>query len=65
MKNFIKSFRRDDAGTWVCIKPAEVTLPQGRIQVTPGTRFTRGTRFMNIEIAALLDAEDQARDTKG
>ena len=38
----------------MCLQPAELLLPQGRIQVNPGTRFTRGTRFMNVEIAALL-----------
>ena len=42
---------------WVCLQPAELQLPQGRVQVTPGTRFTLGTKFMNVEIAALLDEQ--------
>ena len=32
-------------------------------QITPGSKFTRGTRFMNVELAALLDEQwerDQA-----
>jgi hypothetical protein len=32
-------------------------LPQGRIQVTPGTVFTRGTKFMNVDVAELLDEQ--------
>ena len=57
MQRFIKCFRREGAAAWMCLEPAELVLPQGRIQVNPGTRFTRGTRFMNVEIAALLDEE--------
>jgi hypothetical protein len=48
----------------VCIAPADVQLPEGRVQVTPGTRFTLGTRFMHVDIAALLEKQyerDQAR----
>jgi hypothetical protein len=54
---FIKHFRREGEGTWVCVAPATLSLPQGRIQVTAGSRFTRGTKFMNIEIAALLEQQ--------
>jgi hypothetical protein len=57
MQRFIKLFRREGAGVWVCVEAGELRLPQGRIQVAPGTRFTRGTMFMNVELAALLDAE--------
>jgi hypothetical protein len=34
-------------------------LPQGRVQVTQGARFTLGTMFMNIELASMLEAEYQ------
>ena len=54
-ENFIKHFRREGAGQWVCVEPASIDLPQGRVQVTPGARFTVGTKFMNVEIARLLD----------
>jgi len=32
-------------------------LPQGRIQVTVGSRFAKGTKFMNVDLAALLEEE--------
>jgi hypothetical protein len=63
VKDFIRHFQRDALGVWLCIAPAEIQLPQGRIQITPGSKFTRGTRFMNVELAALLDEQwerDQA-----
>jgi hypothetical protein len=59
METFIRKFRRESPGVWVCTAAAELTLPQGRIQVTEGSRFTWGTRFMNIELVALLEAEYQ------
>ena len=40
---------------WICEEAASIDLPQGRIQVTPGARFTIGTKFMNVEVARLLD----------
>ena len=55
MEQFIKHFVREAPGIWSCVEPAELLLPEGRIQVTPGTRFTRGTMFMNVELAKLLD----------
>jgi hypothetical protein len=57
MESFIRHFQREAPGVWVCVEPATLTLPQGRIQVAPGTRFTRGTTFMNVELARLLDEE--------
>jgi hypothetical protein len=57
VKDFIHCFRRDSAGHWVCIKPCEIDLRGGRIQVSIGTRFTSGTRFMDVDIAELLDHE--------
>ena len=57
MERFIKCFRRDAYGVWLCIAPADLQLPQGRVQVTPGSVFTRGTKFMNVELAALLDEQ--------
>ena len=54
---FINNFRREGAGIWVCVQPASLDLPQGRVQVTPGTRFTIGSKFMNIDLARMLDEE--------
>ena len=42
---------------WICVEPATLELPQGRVQAAPGTRFTVGTKFMNIDVARLLDEE--------
>jgi hypothetical protein len=59
MQHFIKHFRREGAGVWVCTSPATLDLPQGRVQVARGTRFTLGTMFMNIELASMLETEYQ------
>ena len=55
MDNFIKHFVRNSNGVWRCIQAATIEFPSGRIQVTPGSVFTRGTMFMNVELARLLD----------
>jgi len=36
---------------------ATLDLPQGRVQVTPGTRLEVGKPFMNVDVARLLDQE--------
>ena len=61
MQDFIKHFVRTPAGEWLCVSPAELNTPDGRIQVASGTRFTRGTTFMGLEIARMLD-EQEAKD---
>jgi hypothetical protein len=55
VQDFIKSFVRDATGAWRCIHPATLDLPSGRIQVNPGSVFVKGTQFMNIDLAQLLD----------
>ena len=55
MHNFIKCFMREEYGVWRCIGPGTLLLPTGRIQVTPGIVLVRGTPFMNVEVAKLLD----------
>jgi hypothetical protein len=57
MENFIKHFVRDSYGAWRCVKPLTLDLPEGRVQIVPGTVFTLGTRFMNVDMAELLDAQ--------
>ena len=57
MEEFIKHFRRESGGVWVCVEPATLDLQQGRVQVTPGTCFTIGTKFMNVDLARMLDEE--------
>ena len=56
-EQFIKHFRREGAGLWVCVAAATLELPEGRVQATPGTRFVIGTKYMNVDIARLLDQE--------
>ena len=63
MKEFIRHFKREAAGRWVCTEPADLKLPQGRIQVTPGSRLVRGTTFMGVDLARMLD-EHYENETK-
>ena len=56
---FITKFVRESDGVWLCVEAAELDLPGGRIQVAVGTRFTRGTRFMGVELARLLEEQYQ------
>jgi hypothetical protein len=46
------------------MEPATLDLPTGRIQVAPGTRFTRGTTFMGIDLAKLLDEFHDSRQPR-
>jgi hypothetical protein len=55
MQQVIQYFRRESDGQWACVAPATIDLPTGRIQVTPGMKFKRGTTFMNVELAKMLD----------
>jgi hypothetical protein len=57
LHQFIKHFVREAPGIWTCIEPADLQLPQGRVQVTAGTRFTRGSTFMGVEVAKLLEEQ--------
>jgi len=57
MREFIKHFVREQHGSWRCVEPAEFPIDGNRIQVAPGTRFTRGTTFMGVDLAARLDEE--------
>lgn len=57
----LSSFRREADGAWTCIEPVEFMLCARRIQVAPGTRFTRGTTFMGVDVAEMLDAARERR----
>jgi hypothetical protein len=57
VERFIKHFRREGHGVWACVEFADLQMPHGRIQVAPGTRFTRGSLFMGVELAKLLDEQ--------
>ena len=64
MEQFMKCFRRESGGIWVCVEPTTLDLPQGRIQVTEGTRLVVGTTFMNVDLARMLDQEYSRLNTK-
>ena len=59
---FVKAFRRNPDGSWTCIEPATDEGPYGRIQVTPGSTFFPGTKFMNVDLVYLLD--ELCQDTR-
>ena len=55
MEAFFRAFRQNADGSWACVTAATYEGPHGRIQVTPGSTFTRGTMFMNVDLARMLD----------
>jgi hypothetical protein len=57
MQNFIKHFVRINPEMWTCVSSGEFYGPQGRIQVTVGTTVTKGTNFMGVDLAAILEKE--------
>ena len=65
MNHFVKHFRREPGGSWTCVTPTEFMGPNGRIQVTPGSRFAPGTRFMGVDLAAWLDEQAGLRTGEG
>ena len=54
-EELLKVFARDDSGAWTCLHPVELEGPNGRIEVTAGSRFAPGTAFMGIDLARWLD----------
>jgi hypothetical protein len=65
MEQFIKNFSRQGAGDWICVQDATLDMPQGRVQVTEGSRFIVGMKFMNVDIARMLDAEYSRQHSGG
>jgi hypothetical protein len=60
MDDFIDAFRRDDDGSWLCMRDVTLEGPGGRIQVLAGARFERGAFFMGVDLARFLDARLRA-----
>lgn len=54
---FLKAFRREASGTWICVEPTTFEGPNGRMQVTPGTAFEPGSTFMGADLAKWLDEQ--------
>ena len=61
MDRFAEHFCRNHDGSWTCTMAGTFDGPNGRIQVTPGTRFYPGTIFMGFDVAAWLDSELKSR----
>jgi hypothetical protein len=57
MDEFATHFSRNPDGSWTCISAGTFSGPNGRIQVTPGSTFYRGTMFMGFDLAAWLEIE--------
>ena len=67
MQEFIDHFKRDADGGWTCISETEFRAPNGRLQVAVGSRFTRGTHFMGVDVAEWLDEQldnDRRKDSR-
>ena len=57
MSEFAKAFIRNYDGSWTCVAPATLEddlVP--RIQVALGATFVRGQKFMNVDLADLLES---------
>jgi hypothetical protein len=66
MRSLTEHFVRDLFGSWLCIEAVDLDLPAGRVQVAPGTRLTRGTTFVGIDLVRLLDEQwEQDRRRNG
>lgn len=50
-----KAFKRNDDGSWTCVRPVTLDGPNGRMQVSEGTTYRRGALFMGVELAKWLD----------
>jgi hypothetical protein len=57
MRNLTQHFVRDLFGSWLCIEAVDLDLPGGLVQVAPGTRLTRGTTFVGVDLVRLLDEQ--------
>ena len=59
MQQFIKNFQRRAPGVWACTQLATLDLPSGRIQVNPGMVFQAGEKFMNVDLASMLEEQHE------
>jgi hypothetical protein len=64
VRQFIRHFTREAPGMWKCVSDATLDTPSGRVQVLAGSIFMRGTRYMNVDVGEMLEAEYQ-RQQKG
>jgi hypothetical protein len=57
MRKLTEHFVRDLFGSWLCIEAVDLELPEGLVQVAPGTRLTRGTAFRGVDLVRVLDEQ--------
>jgi hypothetical protein len=57
MRRLTEHFVRDLFGSWLCIEAIDLDLPGGRVHVALGTRLTRGTTFLGIDLVSVLDEQ--------
>lgn len=53
----LQAFRRNPDGSWTCTNPVTFCGPNGRIQVTAGSTFAPGSKFMNVDLAMWLEEQ--------
>lgn len=56
-QEFVQHFCKNADGSWTCTSAATLSTPQGRIQVTAGSRFYSGTSFMGFDLANWLEQQ--------
>ena len=57
MAIFATHFCRNADGSWTCTSAVTLDTPQGRMQVTEGSRFYPGTAFMGFDLAKWLQQQ--------
>ena len=55
--DLVRSFRRNSDGSWTCVAAITLSTPKGRIQVTAGSTFYPGMRYMGFDLARWLDGQ--------
>lgn len=63
MRNFMRCFERERQGVWRCRSFATLLLPEGKkVEIAPETVLVRGSSFMGLDLADMLDEQYQ-KDT--
>ena len=57
MDEFATHFCKNADGSWTCLSPGTFNGPNGRVQVTEGSKFYPGTIFMGFDLAAWLEEQ--------
>jgi hypothetical protein len=52
----LSHFQRQPNGMWACIKPFQLSGPNGSVSLGPGASFNKGVQFMGVDLASELDA---------